>query len=338
MYVNDLSTNSGWKMWFESAWPSFRSKFRQILDSLKRYRALLSEEKLTVVIEEQQTARHLSETKHDEISKYLQDKFDTLKNAIKNQELESQNSLRSHRKSIRDRLNAPDYEMDHQLAAQKRHRKSSGNWSTDDPRFQQWLDGAPQQNDTLYLHGSPGSGKTTLVSQIIDHLRMQQSKSTGRLVFFYFKHGSDFTKNSMSAMLRALLAQLLFQDDDLVSYLHQNIAEVNDSESLSQETLQSLTETSLQKQPKVLVILDGLDESGVDMDIQGKVAHDIIKWFEDLMKHPTPGCSCTSNIKLLIAAQRDGSIDCLLSTFSQIRLENNPSHEQEIRWYARTVA
>src|SRR6266568_978066 len=72
-------------------------------------------------------------------------------------------------------------------------------------------------------------GKTILVSRIIDNLRSQTTASKTPLLFFYFKHHEE-TKKSMNGMLRALLVQLLYQDDTLIEYFYQKCCSTSTSQ------------------------------------------------------------------------------------------------------------
>ena len=177
-------------------------------------------------------------------------------------------------------------------------------------------------------------GKTTLVSRIINHVRPQRATLQCVIAFFYFKHHDD-TRRSVAAMLRALMVQLLDQDDAVFEFLQQECSPLNDSELDELSTLQKLVSKCLLRQREAWIVLDGLDECGNDGDMDtepGKLLLGIIKWFHaSLMPE---AWSEGSRIRLLIAGQRDGYFDSHLSAYPDIRLDTSIDHIHDIRAYS----
>lgn len=168
-------------------------------------------------------------------------------------------------------------------------------------------------------------GKTTLVSRIVDHLRAQNAASKIPLLFFYFKQHEE-TKNSMDGMLRAILVQLLYQDDTLIEFFYQKCCSTSTSEFTTFSALKELAQESLKSQNHCMIVLDGLDECGD--------GHGIIKWFQDSVipkSHSEGGC-----IRLLLAGQRDGVLDRHLSACPGIKLDATDAHFCDIEVYAES--
>jgi hypothetical protein len=138
------------------------------LDSLKRHRQLLSDEKLTAVLEEVQESRAVAEDKLDDLSKQIKDNIDSLKETMEKTNVEFQHSLLERKSIITAKLDPPDYEMDQQWAYAQRHSKSFGNWVLEEPSFESWLHGDTLPSGTLYLHGIPGSGKQFVLYLVRD--------------------------------------------------------------------------------------------------------------------------------------------------------------------------
>ena len=65
----------------------------------------------------------------------------------------------------------------------------------------------------------------------------------------------------MVAMLRAIIVQLLYQDDTVLEFLHQKCASMSNTELMRLPFLQDLTKGCLTMQRRVWIILDGLDEA-----------------------------------------------------------------------------
>ncbi|KAM6511299.1 hypothetical protein FALCPG4_016301 [Fusarium falciforme] len=53
----DVFSRTGWKRYFDCAWNTFKTRCKPIIDSLKRHRTLLSDEKLTAAVVEVQEGR-----------------------------------------------------------------------------------------------------------------------------------------------------------------------------------------------------------------------------------------------------------------------------------------
>lgn len=174
-------------------------------------------------------------------------------------------------------------------------------------------------------------GKTTLVSRIIAYLRSQRKASTTPLLFFYFKHHEE-TKRSMDGMLRAILVQLLYQDDTLVEYFYRKCCSTSTSELVT--NLEELAVKSLKSQRRCLIVLDGLDECGGDQDIEHKESGVIIKWFKNAIiptSHSEGRC-----IQLFLAGQRDGVLNQHLSAYPSINLDTTNAHIRDIRGYVES--
>lgn len=148
-----------------SAWKTFETSFRPIIDSLKRHRVLLSDEKLTAVIAEIQDVRQLTGSRITDIS----DQIDTRITDVSRQlheaqkalsEMEStqrRNELHHQRKIVEEKLGSPNYGQAHSHAAKKRFL-DSGNWILNDQQFQKWFHSNTLADNLLYIHGMPGAG------------------------------------------------------------------------------------------------------------------------------------------------------------------------------------
>ena len=92
---------------------------------------------------------------------------------------------------IRRWLSSAEYETNHSEAKEKRQLKL-GSWLLKDEKFGTWQ--SSEQSSLLWLHGFAGTGKTGLVSRVIDHLRDKlkseefvddSEEEPARLAFFY---------------------------------------------------------------------------------------------------------------------------------------------------------
>ena len=174
-------------------------------------------------------------------------------------------------------------------------------------------------------------GKTTLVSRIVDHLRSQTMARKTPLLFFYFKHHEE-TKKSMGGMLRALLVQLLYQDESLIEYFYQKCCSTSTSELRAISVLKELAQESLKSQHHCLIALDGLDEcESAPNTTKYEELREIIEWFQNSV---IPNCHAEGGcIRLLLAGQRDGVLDQHLSASPGIKLDTIDAHLRDISGY-----
>jgi hypothetical protein len=124
-------------MLFSSSWKIFETQFRCILDSLGRHKDLIESEKGTLAVFEAQRVRELAEAHFKEIS-----------------ELEKRKQLTA----LIEKLNAPDYNLDHYVASEQRRRSQSGTWVLQNIHFRKWSEMDAKSNPLLYIHGIPGAG------------------------------------------------------------------------------------------------------------------------------------------------------------------------------------
>lgn len=126
---------------------------------------MLSEEKLTAVMEETQNQGHSIQDKLEQLHRQLQDRDQ--KDAER--DLIAHQSRVDHQyNTIESKVNAPNYHEDYEIASQKRFQKASGRWILSHPLVSEWLDHSSKTNGKIYLSGIPGAGTTTTHSQSID--------------------------------------------------------------------------------------------------------------------------------------------------------------------------
>ncbi|KAM0722329.1 hypothetical protein Q7P37_001770 [Cladosporium fusiforme] len=92
----------------------------------------------------------------------------------------------------------------------KRFQVGTFGWFFEDIRFLQWRD-APEGGTPLWCQGSMGTGKTTLVAQIVQHLQAI-GVSRGDLAVVYSRY-TDRKRQTVEDILGSILAQLFQQDD-----------------------------------------------------------------------------------------------------------------------------
>ena len=132
-------------------------------------------------------------------------------------------------------------------------------------------------------------------------------------------------------MLRAIISQLLDQDNLLLDHLHREWTSLGDPVDLSDgSVLKEVAKDCLDSQHKVWVMLDGLDECDGD-------SHTVLEWCLAQVQSPLV-TSSGARIRLLVAGQRNGVIDQLLSACPEVRLDRIDSHLRDIEEYTKARA
>lgn len=188
---------------------------------------------------------------------------------------------------IRNWLKAPDASINYNEACKKKY-PGTGLWFIKSPEFSTWLRTA---NSFLWLKGFAGCGKSVLSSTIIQHtLRHRRSNPSIGIAFFYFTFNDD-AKQDTSAMLRALILQLVPQLQsqhnnnsttktlDTLPRLHQNYRGGTPPDAALLDTLHQL----ITRFDDVYIVLDALDESP-----RHKHREDLLQALAEMRRWPGP--------------------------------------------------
>lgn len=174
---------------FHSAWKTFKTHFDPILKSLERHRIMLSEERLTAVMEEVQTQGLANQQKLDsavgEAQRYsqcIQEKLDRLDKELQDQAqkdakrdlIAKQNHLQQQYRIVESKLDAPNCYEDFENASRKRFQSKSGNWFLSHPLISEWLDWNSDDRRKIYLSGIPGAGAIAFPTELTDWALTQQ--------------------------------------------------------------------------------------------------------------------------------------------------------------------
>ncbi|KAK7917369.1 hypothetical protein PG985_010977 [Apiospora marii] len=343
----DVFARPGWRTCFDSTWKTFRSRFNPILESLKRHRALLLDERLNAAVAGIQESRdktlqflkntaYQSSANFDRLDDKVGDVYKVLSAQIygltqssgkiiatlqRDLPLEKMNSMFT-------KLDPPDYQADQQMALTSCHG-DSGTWIFQSPSFLNWMQSRVLPDCTLFIHGMPGAGKTSLAARIISHFSAQQDPNHTSFLYFYFKH-ADNDKRTLSHMLRAFLVQMIRQDATLALVLYEKCCSVSTTEAQKTATLQNWAAELLPTQTRCTIVLDGLDECNHHSD--GQESRRVLEWF---LKSVIPNCVREgSEIRLLCLGQRDGLVDHILCDYPSIFLDTSALHLDDIRSFA----
>ena len=162
----------------------------------------------------------------------------------------------------------------HHDAAQRDILRSSGRWLLEHPDYQDWRDST--NSSVLWIHGLLGTGKTKLVSVVIESLMnsSEDSFEAGRIAYFYCSRNESGTGNDKSAslredpleVLRSLVKQLAKTrgGDNLEAlvtdkYLQLKGSDVEEPRGLTMTECTDII-TILSRDRPITIVVDGLDE------------------------------------------------------------------------------
>lgn len=118
--------------------------------------------------------------------------------------------LNQHQEKVVAWLSAPPTSVNAANARQNRH-EGTGQWFLDSPDFCDWKDWKAASRKCLWLNGMPGSGKTVLVTRIIDHLEQLHHGKDDCITIGFFYDYSDNELQNVDGMARSFSTQLYRQ-------------------------------------------------------------------------------------------------------------------------------
>lgn len=179
-------------------------------------------------------------------------------------------------KSLKEWLRPAESSGNAQRARDKRHH-GTGTWLLESDEFQKWLTGGRQH---LCLYGLGGCGKTVLSSTILDYLKKTQETP---ILYFFFDF-NDSQKGTVSALVRSLIFQLYLLGESWASEIEAlQKAHDNGKDSPSTQDLLDFFQSTLERVPAIVILVDALDECKQEDQEQEK----LIRWMIELVSAPT---------------------------------------------------
>lgn len=296
---------SGWKHFFDASWRSFDARFNAILQNLARNQDLVDREASSFDILESKACRE----------KLLED--------VEKREAERREW------QLRDTLAWLDLKGQDQEQQELFDRRSSAReertceWILHHPKISLWLD--PDDHHLFsWLRGKPGSGKTTLVTYLVEEA---PTPPASRILYCLCSYGFGRTeKNACSLTFRSLIAQLLRNQSDLLPYVYEQFVRSRVVPSLAKA--RELLKNLLQSSEQIFLVLDGLDEfEGPD---QKQVLTEIANLAHQTGDQPRP------KLKVLVCSRETKEITRKMGKSAQISLsDEDQSVSRDIMIFTR---
>ncbi|UKZ62120.1 uncharacterized protein TrAtP1_003380 [Trichoderma atroviride] len=306
---------NAWQRLFATSWGRFQRRFDNIFADLKAHEDLIDKTANAANILEAKSMREKLEVwRQQEAVKFKREEeeqtsveFQAILNFLRIDE--------THQIKIFDNL-----------AAEADQNPGSGHWILQQPKIRSWLEGS---SDTQFvvLHGSVGSGKSILATQIGTFLRSSKYLVAIHYCTYIYPESTDYNHIMVSLMI-----QIMRLDPELItlSYNWFLVEKKIPNRSILDQLLRLLVETlgSSTSQPKTLhIVIDGLNEC------DESTATNVAKTLEKLIA--TASSSGSTIIKVLLCTQMTPVITKAVKKKHQVSLLNEKKNVDEaIRDYS----
>ncbi|KAH6637510.1 hypothetical protein C7974DRAFT_142520 [Boeremia exigua] len=200
--------------------------------------------------------------------------------------------------------------------AQRARAAGTCSWFLAGTKFAAW------KKDTcssLWLHGTPGSGKTILCSAAIETLTVEYHNDPDKVVLHYFFEIAAREGNATNSFLCSLLSQVLLYEKTIhvaVQAMYTNSHQ--GAQRPSNKALLSALRAILKQRQHVALVIDGVDECNDRCDLL-----EVLKQIRDWS---------LPSLHLLVASRFERDIEDALSPVPQVRVVGQ-KHTQDIRQY-----
>ncbi|KAA6406931.1 MAG: hypothetical protein FRX48_09229 [Lasallia pustulata] len=226
-----------WKITMKLAFRTFRSMFEDVLKNLERSKDLLYRSADIASFREAQDSRAL-----------FQQQFDA----------QEERERRDRKSTVLEWLSHESCERFHEELQEKRKGfPNTARWIFQETAYNEWLSGTRARDQPFWISGIPGAGKTVLFSSIVDEIKSNSPKA--RVAFFYCKY-NNVLRNSYQEIVKSVIAQLLYKNDDCLRYLYDKAVTSPERHPSTGSVLEDLIVTMAQLHRNLFLGIDGVDE------------------------------------------------------------------------------
>lgn len=206
----------------------------------------------------------------------------------------------------------------------------SGTWLQQKPEFIYWK--TSSTSSILWIHGIPGSGKTMLMSTIVQALMDDKSRNSATSAFAYFyctRGEAKIARADPDEIMRAALKQLACFDASqpihaavLREYNKRQKDADADGSDPSKLSLQDCKELALKiaDQIPIVVIIDALDEC------DPLRRHQLLQALRDIVQ------KSNSLVKVMVSSRNDSDLVCRLSSVPNVYISSDDNGEDVDRF------
>jgi ankyrin repeat protein len=220
--------------------------------------------------------------------------------------------------------------------------KGTCQWIYGNPKYLKWISHkeSGQHQNFLWVKGKAGSGKSTLMKNLIKHVGVENPLAI-IVSFFFDARGTSLEKTPLG-LYRTLLLELfakvpnLLQEIDIA--LHQRLQMSVSDWEWREDELKDLLRSVLSslRGRRVYIFVDALDECEEDNHTEHTRARDLVRFFEELLNRKTTQSPtmylCLSSRHYPLITVRN----CTRSLVLCMEEENSADITQYIEYWLRT--
>lgn len=148
--------------------------------------------------------------------------------------------------------------ISHQRDVRSKAVVGTGSWFLQSPEFEQWAHGSGQ-SQTLFCPGTPGAGKTIMMSTAVDYLWIKNTDNNVGIAYLYFNYMREHVITELfSSLLRQLIERYLALIANATA-LYETHTQGRPSKPSLDEISDSLVSV-IGKLEKTFILVDALDE------------------------------------------------------------------------------
>ncbi|KAL8850414.1 MAG: hypothetical protein Q9221_004646 [Calogaya cf. arnoldii] len=208
--------------------------------------------------------------------------------------------------------------------------QGSGAWLQQKKEYIDWK--TSSTSSILWIHGIPGSGKSKLLSTVVQNLLDAKSQNTATSAFAYFYCTRDEAEKARAdpeEIVRAILKQLSCFDGSqpihaAVLREYQKRKQDADEDGLdpSRFSLQECIDLALQiaDQLPIIVVVDALDEC------DPLKRHELLQALKDIVQNSN------SLVKVIVSSRDDSDIVCRLNDVPNVYISSNDNGDDVDRY------
>ncbi|CAI6331083.1 unnamed protein product [Periconia digitata] len=226
---------------------------------------------------------------------------------------------------------SPEPYLQHHKQALQGVLPGTGQWLLSDPVFKAWIDDSA--SSILWLHGIPGSGKSKLVSVVIqDAMARYEAGNTPHPVFFYCsRNPTEPTRSDPQAILASLARQLSCIEPGkpllkpTVDLFSKSEDEQFASGSLQMEESFDLVLQLIEQYPVVTIVIDAMDECNPDK------RHELLKALEQILQRSS------TLVKIFVSSRNDQDLVLRLQHYPNLEIDSRRNSDDIARFVEANV-
>ncbi|KAF2740308.1 hypothetical protein EJ04DRAFT_548375 [Polyplosphaeria fusca] len=202
----------------------------------------------------------------------------------------------------------------------------TGQWLLSDPVFKKWKDDSA--SSILWLHGIPGTGKSKLVSVVVeDALARYKAGDSPQPVFFYCsRNPAEPARSEPQAILASLARQLSCLEPGKpllrpsVNLFKEKEAEGFASGSLQMDESLNLILQLIAQYPLTTIVIDAIDEC------DPRKRHELLKALEKMLQNSP------SLVKIFVSSRNDQDIVLRLQHYPNLEIDSQRNGDDIARF------